>query len=185
MWVSGAFVGCVFHIMLTRVLLYWALFVEAAGVAAAAAERFLGGAVGEAVIDGLGAGRGEDVGKVGFKEIAECELAIVVEATGHDRAVNEYTDLIAQGVTENALSPIACRHIRPVELLTGFEINVFGQSAALPTRPPRVREMPGEHGLDIAIERVKAVFIPQAQDAELPRRVHRLGKGRTLVYITL
>ena len=161
-----------------------ALFGEAAGVAAAAAEGFLGGAVGEAVIHGLGAGRGKDVGKVGLKEVAEGELTVMVEATGHDRAVNEYTDLIAQGIAENALSPIVCRHIRPVELLTGFEIDPLGQGAALPTRPPRKWKMRGEHGLDIAIERIKAVFIPQAQDAELPRRVHRLGKGRALVYIT-
>ena len=109
----------------------------------------------------------------------------MVEAARHDRAVGEHADLVTQTVAEHARSPVLGRHVRPVELLPGFEPHVLRQSRAAPRGAPRAREVRGEDILNAGVEGVQPVFVPQAQDAQLPRRVHAGGEYGALVYITV
>ena len=120
-----------------------------------------------------------------MKEIADGEVAVMVETARHDRAVGEHADLVAQTVAEHARSPVLGRYVRPVELLPGFEPHALRQSRAIARGAPRAREVRGEDSLNIGVEGVQPVFVPQTQDAQLPRRVHLGGEGGALVYITV
>ena len=89
---------------------------EAFGVAAAAAEGGGADAFLEAFADRAGQRGGEDLRQVLAEEVSQRERPLVVQAAGHDRAVTQHGDLLAQPVAELGLRPAAVLP-RPVEFL--------------------------------------------------------------------
>ena len=72
-------------------------------IAATLAERLYGDMTCEAVVQSTCSWRGENVGKALTEEIAKRDVAVMVETARHNSAVDEHTNLIAQGVAEHLL----------------------------------------------------------------------------------
>ena len=140
---------------------------KSSGVSAFATEFFGGGAGGEAVVYCSGAGGSEDIVEGGVKKISDGEITLMVKAAGHNSPVTEHAELVTQAVTEHTSVALFGRHIRPIELLAGLKPHVLGEGKASARLRPRLREAGLKALLYLTVERFKAVFIPQAQHAEL------------------
>ena len=73
------------------------------GVGAALAEGLGGGVVGEALIDGVGARRREDLLQTLGVEVAQVHVAVMVQAAGDHGAVDEHANLVAESIAEHVL----------------------------------------------------------------------------------
>lgn len=72
-------------------------------IAAALAERLYGGMTSEAVVQSTRPRRVKNVGKALTEQIAKRDVTVMVETARHNSAVDEHTNLIAQGVAEHLL----------------------------------------------------------------------------------
>ena len=140
---------------------------KSSGIPAFAAEFFGGGAGGEAVVYCSCAGGLENIVERGVEKISESKITLMVKAAGHNRPVTEHAELVTQAVAEHTSVALFGRHIRPIELIAGLKPHVRGKGKAFARLCPRLREAGLKALLYLTVERFKAVFIPQAQHAEL------------------
>ena len=113
-------------------------------VAAVAAEGLYGAARVEALLDGAGARRIQNILKGGLQEISEGNLSVGIEATRHNGAVHENADLIAQTVAKTALAMIDGVHIGPIEGLAPFKIDLVSEPLAASGILPQKRKGVGK-----------------------------------------
>ena len=98
-----------------------------------------------------------------FKEIAERQIAVVIEAAGHDRSVDEHTDLVTQPVTEAALSPVRRVELRPVELVVLGQKNAVGKlDAARALLPGRGKAL-FKQTQDLAVSALASAAVPKTK----------------------
>ena len=140
---------------------------EAPCVAAFAAEFFLGGAGCEAVIDGLGPGRGENVLHFLGKEIAQCQVTLVVQAAGDGGAVAEDAQLVPEAVAEYLAAALRGSKVRPVEFVAVLQEEPVTDSDAPLGFLPGTGESP-MHGIkNLLILFFQSTLVPETVDHQL------------------
>ena len=108
----------------------------------------------------------------------------MVETAGHDRAVDEHADLIAQTIAEAALSPVRRVERGPVEFVVlGQKDPLCELDAACPSLPRR-GEARFKLPQDRAVEALAPAAVPKPELADLSFRGGLSGKSGALVYIT-
>ena len=87
----------------------------------------------------------------------------MIQTAGHDRAVAQNADVVAQRVAEAALPAVRGVQIRPVEALPRLEPHVVGQLAALAAAAPRFWKGRLQHSLDPRVQALESAAVPEAQ----------------------
>ena len=129
---------------------------KAGGVAAFPAQLLGRLSLLEALVNGLGSGGLQDGVQGGFMKVAQGQVALVIQATGHHRAVAQHTDLVPQAIAEHPLAVISSTQIRPVEFVAVFQVDLLAQTGATALLGPG----PGDksrHGFqDLTVEFIGA-----------------------------
>ena len=138
-------------------------FVEARGEAAAAAEFFGGLPPGEALAQSTRARGVQNFRKRLSEEVPQRHIALMIEAAGHDRAVDKHAELVAQAVAE-LCAGFAGAQIGPVEFARTLQIQVVAQKKAPVSHLGPVIACAGAQKVEnFAVARVRAAVVPEAQ----------------------
>lgn len=130
-------------------------------IAAALAERFNSVVACEAVVQSTCSWRGENVGKALTEQIAKRDIAVMVETARHNSAVDEHTNLIAQGVAEHLLLVVSgVLKVGPLEHVIVLDVQIVGKSPAVVTLRPRARHMKRKQIENIVVLPVVSALVP-------------------------
>ena len=94
-------------------------------------------------------------------EVAEGNIAIVVQATGHNRAVTKNAQLVTESVTEQLPCILRGLQIRPVEFFAVLQIDLVPYPLTVAFLFPRLGKTGGHCSEDFGIFRICTTLIPQ------------------------
>lgn len=134
------------------------------GIATAAAHRFDGFVAGEAIVDGTSTRSSQDVGKRCIVEIAQSQIAIVIEATRHHRTIDKHTYLVAKRIAED-VGGILVRSVDvgPTEDPVVLEVDVLGQFIAVAICLPGFGDIPTDERKQVFVLAIEASDIPETE----------------------
>ena len=87
-------------------------------------------AAGEAFFDGTRARGRKDLGEGGLKEVAKGDIALAIQATGHDRAVNEDAKVVGKAVAKDIFPAVGCVSVGPCEAVAPLNVELFADAHA-------------------------------------------------------
>lgn len=130
-------------------------------IATALAERFNSVVAGEAVVQSTCSWRGEYIDEAMTEQIAKRDVAVMVETARHNSAVDEHTNLIAQGVAEHLLLVVSgVLKVWPLEHVIVLDVQIVGKSPAIVTLRPRARHMKRKQIENIVVMPVVSALVP-------------------------
>lgn len=138
----------------------------------------------ETIVEGTGTRAREDVGQRLLHEVAQGNAALVIEATGHDGAIDQDADLVAQGVAEGLrFVVLGMLLVGPLEHLVVLQIEVIGQPPAIVTLRPGAGYVASYQVVQQLVVGVVAALIPEAKDDDRTPMGSLDGIGHHLVHI--
>ena len=99
-------------------------------------------------------------------EIAQGDIALMIQAAGNHGTVTEHTNLIPQTIAEYLVTPINGRQIRPVEFVAIFQIDPVTKAGAFPLLNPGLGEMLLHGRKNLFVSFLGPAMIPQPEDRQ-------------------
>lgn len=98
----------------------------------------------------------------GMVDIAEGNIALVIEAARDHRAVDKDAEVVAESVAEHLRAHIIRLHIGPIEAVTVFEVQFMADSCAARGPFPLARKARAENVEGTVISAAVVSLVPQA-----------------------
>ena len=148
-----------------RLLLF--LF-ESSCIAASSAKRFCGLPVLKAVVDCFCPIRVQNFLQIGFQQITQCQITLMIQTAGDHGTVAKNTDLVPESVTEYLFTLVFCLQIRPVKFIAVFQIYSVSDAGALPFLNPGFREIRRHCSQNVCVSFLRTTLIPQPENHQFP-----------------
>lgn len=148
------------------------------------AKGFRGVMTREALVEGRGPWRGEDVLQGCVEKVAQRHGAVVVQAAGDYGTVREHSYLVAQGITEDFLCRVLGAMLPgPFEDVVVFQIYALGQAPPVVASRPGAWHVFGGKVQEMCVGRIKASLVPEPQHYDHAAPGCLKGKGHDTVHV--
>ncbi len=121
----------------------------------------------KAIVKGLGSRGRQNLVERLVEEIAQGDVAGMIEATRHDTTVHQHAYLIAEGIAEDILFlKLGMVGIRPLEHAVVLDVEILPQLPSVVTLCPRTGLVLGNQILNILVRGIVSALIPKTKDDE-------------------
>ena len=131
------------------------------GIAAFPAQFFHCCSVAETVIDRFCPVSFQNIGQILCEQIAKIDIAFVIQSAGDYSSVAENTYLITKAVAEDPVTLIRRGKIRPIEFVTGLQIDPLSDPDPAAFLRPLSGKIAAEGTRDGVVQFVQSALIPQ------------------------